>query len=144
MPPVKTALRFAVALLLLALVVDVTVGGDVGRLTVINGTDHYVHVIVDGEPFLYVSPGAGAIFEKEGYSTVIAKVFYSPGQGVSGHAERNFVISPYEPSSTGCDWTTLECSTSPSTGGARSWEVTADTLVAAADAMSTTPGTVLR
>jgi len=137
--PVKIVLRLAAALLLLALIVNVTVGGDVGRLTVINKTDHYVHVIVDGDPFLYVSPGAGAIFEKEGYSTVIASVFYSPGQGVSGSAEREFVISPYDPSSTGCDWSTLECTTSPSTGGAHSWEVTADTLMAATGTPSTSP-----
>jgi hypothetical protein len=89
-----------------------------------------MHVIVDGDPFLYVPPGAGAIFEKEGYSTVVAKVFYSPGQGVSGGAERTFSISPYEPASTSCAWSTLECTSSPSTGGARSWEVTADTLAA--------------
>ncbi len=143
-PPVKIALRAAAALLLLILVVGVTVGGDIGRLTVINETDHYVHVIVDSEPFLYVPPGAGATFEKKGYSTVIAIVFYSPGQGVSGTAERKFVVAPYEPASTGCAWTTLECTTSPSTGGAVSWTVTADTL-AAADVLSTPPqGTGLR
>ncbi len=142
MSPAKTVLRLAAALLLLALIVNVTVGGDVGRLTVINETEHYVHVIVDGDPFLYVPPGAGAIFEKEGYSTVVASVFYSPGQGVSGSAKREFVISPYEPSSTGCDWSTLECTTSPTTGGARSWEVTADTLVAAPDILPP-PGTGL-
>jgi hypothetical protein len=124
-------LRAAAALLLLALSVDVTVGGDVARLTVVNRTSHYVNVIVDGDPFLYVPPGAGAIFEKEGYSTVVAKVFYSPGQGVSGGAERTFYIAPYEPASTGCEWSNLECTSTPSSGGARSWEVTADTLAAA-------------
>ena len=139
MSPAKIVLRLAATFLLLALIVNVTVGGDVGRLTVINATEHYVHVIVDGDPFLYVSPGAGAIFEKEGYSTVGASGCYSPGPGVSGSAQRVGVISPSEPTSTGCDWSTRECTTSPQTGGARSWEVTADTLMVAPGTLSTPP-----
>ena len=129
-PLVKIALRTATTLLLLALFVGVSTSSDVGRLTVINHTEHYVHVIVDGEPFLYVHPGAGAIFEKEGYARVVAKVFYSPGQGISGSAERTFTVAPYEPYSSGCDWHTLECTTTPASGGPLSWEVTADTLAA--------------
>ena len=132
-PPVKILLRSSAVLLLLALFVGVSTGGDVGRLTVVNDTEHYVHVIVDGSPFLYVPPGAGAIFEKEGYSRVVAKVFYSPGQGISGNAERTFTISPYEPYSTGCEWHTLECTSTPASGGPLSWEVNADTLAAVPD-----------
>jgi len=129
-PCVKIILRSATILLLLALFVDVSTGGDIGRLTVVNDTEHYVHVIVDGSPFLYVPPGAGAIFEKEGYARVVAKVFYSPGQGISGSAERTFTVAPYEPSSTGCEWHTMECTTTSASGGPLSWEVTADTLAA--------------
>lgn len=132
-------LRTAIAVLLLALVVNITVGGDIARLTIANQTDHFLHVIVDGEPFLYVSPGAGATFEREGYSTVIAKVFYAPGQGVSGTAERTFAIAPYEPASTGCDWANLECENTAASGGPRLWEVTPDTLRVAAPAGTVTP-----
>jgi hypothetical protein len=115
---------------MVATFVDVSAGGDVGRLTVINDTGYFIHVIVDGEPFLYVSPGAGAIFEKEGYSTVVAKAFYSPGQDISGEAVRSFSIAPYEPYSTGCDWSNLECTSTPESGGPLSWTVTPDTLAA--------------
>jgi len=128
LPIVKIALRAATVVLLLAFFVDVSTGGDVGRLTVVNDTEHYVHVIVDGDPFLYVPPGAGAVFEKEGYSRVVAKVFYSPGQDISGSAERTFTVSPYDPASTGCVWNNMECTSTPPSGGPLSWEVTADTL----------------
>lgn len=135
----KVVPRTVTTFLLLAFAVGVSTGGDVGRLTVVNDTEHFVHVIVDGSPFLYVPPGAGAIFEKEGYSRVVAKVFYSPGQGISGSAERTFTVSPYEPYSTGCEWSTMECTTTPASGGPFSWEVTADTLAAVPD-----NGTVVR
>jgi hypothetical protein len=135
----RFVLRIAIAVLLLALAVNVTVGGDIARLTIANQTDHFLHIIVDGEPFLYVSPGAGATFEKEGYSTVIAKAFYAPGQGVSGKAERSFVIAPYEPASTGCDWANLECENTTATGGPRMWEVTPDSLRVATPTGAVTP-----
>ena len=126
----KSAARMAALLLLLLVAVDISIGADIARLTVINETEHYVHIIVDGDPFLYVSPGSGATFEKEGYSTVVAKVFYAPGQGIEGSVERSFVIAPYEPESTGCDWVTFECETTTASGGPRSWTVTADSLAA--------------
>lgn len=138
LPVLKVALRAATVVLLLAFFVDVSSGGDVGRLTVVNDTEYYVHVIVDGDPFLYVPPGAGAVFEKEGYSRVVAKVFYSPGQGVSGSAERTFTVSPYDPASTGCEWNNMECTSTPPSGGPLSWEVTADTLAVSDN------GTVIR
>ncbi len=92
--PFRIILRAAAALLLLALSVDVTVGGDVGRLTVVNKTSHYVNVIVDGDPFLYISPGGGAIFEKEGYSIVTAKVFYSTGAERIGKRRTDILDRP--------------------------------------------------
>jgi hypothetical protein len=137
--PARIVRRSAASALLLALFVGVGTGSDVGRLTVVNDTEHYVHAIVDGSPFLYVPPGGGAIFEKEGYTRVVAKVFYSPGQGISGSAERTFTVAPYDPGSSGCAWTTLECTSTPSSGGPLLWEVTADTLAA-----GSSDGTVIR
>jgi hypothetical protein len=124
----RLVIRLAAGALLLALAVDVTRGDAVASLTVINQTDHYVHAILDGKPFLYVPPGAGATLEKEGRSTVVARVFYAPAQGISGSTERTFVIAPFEPGSTGCDWVGGSCETTSPTGGPVSWTVTTDSL----------------
>ena len=127
----KLLQRLGVFLALLALSVGISVGDEKARLSVLNSTGHYLHVIVDESSYLYLAPSSAATHEADGYSVFLVKVFYAPGQGVSGEAERTFRVAPYEPPGTGCRYSGRDgftCAQEPSTGGAQLWEVTPDTL----------------
>ncbi len=121
-------LRAGLVLLMVCAGISVTFGSDRSSLTVYNKTGRFLHVIIQGKSFLYISPGASARYETEGAATVAVTAFYAPGQGVVGSASRSFRIYPWRPESTGCDWTTTTCTTRPSSGGPALWEVAPDTL----------------
>lgn len=131
-PGWKTVLFFIFLILPLA----VSLGGDKAKLTVTNGTDHYLHVIADGESSLYVSPGRGTTFQSDGPTDFVVNVFYSPGQGISGHATRTIRVVPFQPASSGCGLSGsrgFHCSTEPASGGSVVWEITPDSLQALAE-----------
>jgi hypothetical protein len=113
-------------------VLTISYGSDLATLTVVNRTENFVHVIVDGQPFLYVPPGMGVTHESEGPRVVDVYVFYSPGQGIHGSDRTTISVAPFRQERTSCGWLNGEdlfnCSTTPASGGPRSWEVTADSL----------------
>lgn len=58
-------------------------------LTVVNGTELFLHVVVGPHPYLYIAPGDSIRHEvendkSEGIETFYITAFYSPGQALSG------------------------------------------------------------
>lgn len=99
-------------------------------LSVVNDTGHYLHVIMNDKPFLYVPAEGSANFKSNGPTHVMVTVFYSPGQGVSGSAVRSVNLSVsgkgtscHEDSKGGC-----HCASEPVYGESMVWHVSPDTL----------------
>jgi len=89
-------------------------------LKITNKTEHYIHVIVNNRSFLYVAPddyirGSFAVRELQ------VKVFYSPGQSISGRAERE--LQAAGEAQTSCERNVF-CNTVPAPNV--TWEVTAE------------------
>lgn len=100
------------------------------HLTVVNKTDHYLNIIIDGKPFLYVSPEMGVSYSTEPKGEFVVTAFYSPGQGINERITRTVDV-PYRGQSSGCDYSSsggCECTTEPATAGSAVWEITADTM----------------
>lgn len=118
--------------LILMLPLTITYGDEEASLTVVNKTEHYLHIIIEGQPHLYVSPERGVTYATDPTPNFIVDVFYSPGQGVSGRINRTIEM-PYSSARSGCDYDRstgcYDCSTSPATAGSVLWEVTADSLL---------------
>jgi hypothetical protein len=103
---------------------------DTAQLTIINRTKLFLHVIIDGKPYLYLSPERGITHESEAKPTFSVTVFYSPGQSSSRTINRTIRV-PYTSSDWGCSWGSEGCE-STSTGpqaGSTVWEVTSDTML---------------
>lgn len=116
---------------------SVAIGDEPPRLTVVNLTPHRLNIVVAEKTFRNVWPGKKATYTPSGGDTVSVSVSatYSPGQGVEGGAERQFVFAPYASASTATTSTGwwLACSFgAPIVAPARyypmQWDVTADTL----------------
>jgi hypothetical protein len=56
-------------------------------ITISNLTRYYLHVMIDNSSHLYVAPG-GVVQTETQLSSAFVEVFYSPGQGVSGRAQK--------------------------------------------------------
>jgi hypothetical protein len=103
-------------------------------LTVNNKTGHYLHIIIDDDPYLYVQPENNIIYESDKYVELDIKAFYSPGQGISGSIDTVISIKPYKAESTGCSDNNnsssggCECSTTPASGGSKTWDVNVSDL----------------
>jgi len=114
-------------------------------VTIHNRTRHYLHVLINNQPYLYVAPGGSALTET-GLTTVFVEVFYSPGQGISGGATKELTsvtTTTYSSnrsrdcSTSGSNSGSNDCSdyssTSVATGYTRSpmsWDVSPQELVA--------------
>ena len=128
-----TFLKFLMVLIFLLLlnIVVISVGDDAkSNLTVVNKTEHYLHVVVDGAPYLYVSPDKSIRHTTKAKPTMFVEVFYSPGQGMSGSA-RDTIDVYYRSASTDCvcnDNQSDECVYNPAEGGSARWEVTPQDL----------------
>jgi hypothetical protein len=118
--------------LLLVNIAVISVGDDAkSYLTVVNKTTHYLHVIVDEKPYLYVSPDKSITHTTEAKPSMLVKVFYSPGQGISGSAIQTIDVY-YRSASTDCicneEQQHDECVYNPPAGGSERWEVTPEDL----------------
>lgn len=65
----------------------VSVGSNGISVRLVNQTRYYLHVIIDDKPFLYISPGGWASHQSSALSANV-RVFYCPGQGISGSMDR--------------------------------------------------------
>ena len=120
--------KFLALLLILLAPLTISYSDETVTLTVNNQTDHYLHVIIDNDPYLYIKPGHNLVYESDKYVELDIKAFYSPGQGISGSVDTVIAIKPYTASSTGCEDNSssgggCECSTTPASGGSKSWSV---------------------
>ena len=119
--------RALVLFTLIALLLPYTVsfGDEDASMTVVNGTTHYIHVIMNNKPFLYIAPNRSAQLVTEGPASVFVEVFYSPGQGISGRATSTFQVGRSAIEST-CKGNTCETIRVPE--GPVNWEITPDIL----------------
>lgn len=117
--------------LLLFNIITVSFSDEETRLTVVNKTSYYLHVIIDGISFLYVEPERSVTKSSEPKPSMEVVAFYSPGQGISGSIAENINV-PYNDADYGCNCTTESgyegCSYSPPTGGSTRFEVTPQML----------------
>ena len=87
-----------------------------------NKTGHYIHVLINNRSFLYIAPD-DYIRASFPVRELQVKAFYSPGQDVSGMAERELYAAGT--SQTGCERDVI-CNTVPAPNV--SWQVTAADL----------------
>ncbi len=92
-----------------------------GQITVVNGTERYLHVVIDGKPFLYVQPG-GSVSFTGGSGSHAAFAFYAPGQGIAGRGDTVLTISVMYGTAT-CSKTgsTCSCTSSSENDGSTSY-----------------------
>lgn len=125
-------------ILLLLNIVKVSLSDEKSRLTILNKTDSYLHIAIEGNLYPYTPSGQDVTHETEPKSELYVQVFYSPGQGKTNTViDSTFEIS-YTPGSTQTygDYCSCEdpnsssaCSeagevTVPPQGGSARWEVT--------------------
>jgi hypothetical protein len=99
----------ALVLLVFLLRYVVSFASDQVGTTVLNHTPRYLHVVINNKPFLYVAPGSSV--ETESGLTAFVEVFYSPGQGISGRAQKELTSTVTEEHSGSAD-----CSNNRSNG----------------------------
>ena len=115
-------------------IVTISLGDGKSSLTVVNKTEHFLHIIIENEPYLYISPEQSATHSTEAKSTMTISAFYSPGQAITG-ALLDTVDVPYTAASTGCtcsedDNSFGDCTYNPPVGGAARREIKAGELIA--------------
>ena len=122
-------LLILLALLIVVNVVTVIASGDESSLTVANLTEHYVHIFIENEPFLYIAPEHSVTYSCGARPTLTVASTYAPGQGVSGSAADTIEI-PYVGSREGCScegsdsWG--DCIYEPAQGGSARIELVPD------------------
>lgn len=108
----------------------ISVGDEEVSFSVVNETRHYLHVIMNDAPYLYVPAKGSVVYRSDGPTHVMIRVFYSPGQGVSGSATKSVNLSVvgrgsscHEDSKGGC-----HCASEPVYGESLVWHVVPDSL----------------
>jgi hypothetical protein len=89
------------AILSLLLPYTVSYGDAGGQVTIINRTGNFLHVVIGGDPFLYLQPG-GIITRSSGAGSLFVHAFYSPAQGIEGEADTILSITRVETESATC------------------------------------------
>jgi hypothetical protein len=117
--------------LLLAInMVTVLLGDEQSQLNVVNNTEYYLHVFIESNDYLYLSPGKSITFTTNPKPEVIVNAIIAPGQGVKGGVT-DTVSVPFRSASSGCtceeDGTT-DCSYTPPSGGSTKWEINSNML----------------
>ncbi|MDH4071444.1 MAG: hypothetical protein OEV30_13595, partial [Ignavibacteria bacterium] len=118
------------------------IGSEEVQLTVVNQTSHFIHVIMNGDSYLYVGPRGSAVFEAsaETQTSILAVAFYAPAQGIQGRASEHFVLGG-EVLTTDCHYGRgSSCATQP-TFPSVSWAVTPELL--AQDTLGVSPEEIL-
>ena len=113
-------------------IITVLIGDEKSSLTVVNGTEYYIHFFVEGTEYLYVKPGRSFTHESDPKPDMIVTALYSPGQEIQGSVTDTVSI-PYRGSSSGCTCEQdggSDCAYTPPSGGSTSWEVTPDMIEA--------------
>ena len=98
---IRRRVCFALLLAILLIPPTVSIGSEGVSVRLVNNTRHYLHVIIDNTPLLYVPPGGWVAHQSSTLSAGV-KVFYSPGQGISGSMDRVVNSTLVERSTTDC------------------------------------------
>jgi hypothetical protein len=123
--------KFILLIMVLMFPLKLSIGNSNSKLTVMNKTEQYLHIFIEGAPYLYISPNRSVTAESGGFVTFTVTAFYSPGQNIKGSITRDITVEPLSPGSAGCDYDRGEgcdCTTTPAVGGSEIWEITADSL----------------
>jgi hypothetical protein len=126
--------RYKLLIIFILIMIPLTVGyGDEeeASITVVNKTEHFLHIIVDGDPYLYVTPDMGITHSTSPKGEFSVTALYSPGQGITGKIYRTVPVS-YQAASSGCGYSSsggCECVTNPPSAGSTLYEITADTML---------------
>ena len=118
-----------IAILVLFIPYSMTLGDQDVSLTVQNATPYYLHVIMNGDAFLYIGPRrtASLSLSTDNEITVFAQAFYAPGQGIEGSAQNSFVIGGTVVKGD-CSSGTQTCATEPA-HSSTSWIITPNLLI---------------
>ena len=83
-----------ILIFLILLPYSVSIGSEEVRLTVANHTGHFLHVTMNGDPYLYLRPGGSVVFETstDNQMHIVAVAFYAPAQGIQGRVTEQFTI----------------------------------------------------
>ena len=114
----RNVLLFLVFLLLVN-IVTIEAGSGESKVTVANMTDHYLHIVIEGNSFLYVAPRRSVTYVTGATPEVYIEVFYAPGQQIQGSLT-GVVEVPYVSASRGCtcrDSQYGDCMYEPAVGG---------------------------
>lgn len=63
-----------------------------GNFTLVNVTQHYLHVLINNKSYSYIAPGRTIVHEVSASTQINVEVSYSPGQGIRGNVSRSFQI----------------------------------------------------
>ena len=115
------------AIVLLCAGFAIAIGDETANLTVMNRTKNVLTIVIANRTYKTVAAGAGVTYAS-GDSAVGVTAAYAPGQGVTGSAQRTFVLK-YARAGQG-SYTYIACGVNaPITSPAPiTWDVTADTL----------------
>lgn len=122
-------ISFPLVFLMIMIPITISYGLDNASLRVTNSTDNFIHVLIDGNPYLYISPNGSITYNAEGKTSFHVQAYYSPGQGVSGSADSTLSIE-INPPKTGCSETSdsrgggCECTTEPGSLSDAEWDIT--------------------
>lgn len=122
-------ISFPLVFLMIIIPITISYGLDSASLRVINSTDYFLHVIIDGNPYLYISPQGSVSYNAEGKTSFHVQAYYSPGQEISGTADSTLDIT-INPPKTGCRDTSdsrgggCECTTTPGSISDAEWDIT--------------------
>lgn len=118
-----------------------SLGEDSSRLTIVNRTGAYLHVVVEGALYAYVAPGRILTHSTSPRQRFYVEAFYSPAQGRTAAVIDSTFTLPYSPGSTyliGDNCTCEDPNSSaactndqgvvqnPAQGGSATWEITED------------------
>jgi hypothetical protein len=106
--------------------VTIALGSEDSSVTVANKTDHYLHIMIDSEQFLYVAPDRAVTYTTDAKPSMLVESFYAPGQGISG-SSLDTVDVPFRGAREGCtctdDQSWGDCVYNPPTGGTARLEI---------------------
>jgi hypothetical protein len=120
----------ALAVLLIVLWPYAASFGDQGAVfTLANRTKHFLHAMINNNPYVYIAPGRVVTYQSGALSSVVVEVTYSPGQSITGKASKTLVPVRQETAtgSNNCNNTNSNCHSTTgysSSVSPMSWDIT--------------------
>jgi len=112
----------------------IAIGDETANLTVTNHTPKVLTIVIGNRTWKTVAAGAGVTYASSSDSAAVGvTASYAPGQGITGSAQRTFVLK-HAGTSQG-SYTYIACGVNAPITSPQPilWDVTADTLATKAD-----------